>query len=326
MEPKVFKIKVSLLGDGAVGKTSLIKKYVYDEFEDKYLLTLGAKTILKKIDMVTTDSKTPVECNLMIWDIMGQKEFERLHKTFFRGTKGAFIVTDYTRRETLESVEDWIRRLFEVTGPIPMVFIINKSDLADKAEFKKEELDRIAQKYGASVYMSSAKTGVNVEQFFYRLAQMLVEKSIFEKVNDYDPAMAKKEKPVMEMDRETEPETTPAPAPEDAPSTPAPKDTPTTKPISEPGTSAPPAATAKVEPSLPLIEKIQAYMDSINSQWDQAKREIRSFEEEKAKFQREKDEFEKQRSARPLIKTAPSTKDPGAKTETTVKTQISWED
>lgn len=326
MEPKVFKIKVSLLGDGAVGKTSLIKKYVYDEFEDKYLLTLGAKTIMKKIDMVTTDSKTPVECNLMIWDIMGQKEFERLHKTFFRGTKGAFIVTDYTRRETLESVEDWIRRLFEVTGPIPMVFVINKSDLEDKAEYKKEELERIASKYGSTVYMSSAKTGINVEHFFYKLAQMLVEKSIFEKVNEYDPSMVKKEKPVMEMDQETEPETTTTPVPEAATAEPAPRAVPPTPPISEPTPTAPPMATAKVDSSLPMLQKLQAYIDNINSQWDQVKREIQSFEEEKAKFQREKEDFEKQRSARPLIKTAPSTKDPGAKTETTVKTQISWED
>ena len=62
-DSKVFKLKVSLLGDGAVGKTSLIKKYVYDEFDDKYLLTLGAKTTLKKIAMETEESKTGVELN-----------------------------------------------------------------------------------------------------------------------------------------------------------------------------------------------------------------------------------------------------------------------
>lgn len=182
---KVFKLKVSLLGDGAVGKTSLIKKYVYDEFEDKYLLTLGAKTTLKKIDMVTKESGTKIECNLMIWDIMGQKEFERLHKTFFRGTKGAFVVTDLTRRETLESVDDWITRLFDVTGPIPMVFVINKCDLMDKAEFKKEDLEQIAGKYKSTVFYSSAKTGENVDAFFYRLGQVLCEKALFEDIHDY---------------------------------------------------------------------------------------------------------------------------------------------
>ena len=109
--PDEYKMKICLLGDGAVGKTSLIKKYVYDKFEDKYLLTLGTKTTRKKIELPLKGGGH-VELTLMIWDIMGQKEFERLHATFFQGSKGAIVVTDFTRKSTLEGVDNWIESFY----------------------------------------------------------------------------------------------------------------------------------------------------------------------------------------------------------------------
>jgi len=286
-DSKVFKLKVSLLGDGAVGKTSLIKKYVYDEFDDKYLLTLGAKTTLKKIPMVSEESGTHVECNLMIWDIMGQKEFERLHKTFFRGTKGAFVITDITRRETLESVDDWLTRLFDVTGPIPLVFVINKCDLMDKAEFKKEELEQIAMKYNAEVYMCSARTGEHVDEFFYNLGQKLVEKSLFEKLKPFVPEDAAPE-PEAEA---PEPEAKVVEAAEEAAPEP-PKKEPEAEAAPPSEEVAPPAEAAtavKIDDSLPLIQKLQAHVDAINDHFEKFKVEIQAFEEEKKKLAEEKD-------------------------------------
>jgi len=117
----VAKFKICLIGDGAVGKTSLISRFVYDKFDDKYMLTLGTKTSLKKILMPLVGQNRTIDCQLNIWDIMGQKEFERLHKTFFRGAQGAIIVTDITRKETMESVEHWVLKLFAVAGEIPLV-------------------------------------------------------------------------------------------------------------------------------------------------------------------------------------------------------------
>jgi small GTP-binding protein len=293
-DSKVFKLKVSLLGDGAVGKTSLIKKYVYDEFDDKYLLTLGAKTTLKKIGMETEDSKINVECNLMIWDIMGQKEFERLHKTFFRGTKGAFVVTDITRRETLESVEDWINRLYDVTGPIPLVFVINKCDLMDKAEFKKEDLEQIALKYKSPVFMSSAKTGQDVDKFFFSLGQMLIEKSLFEKLKSFDDTIGADTDAVAAAAAAATEVTPPAPEvpaeeeekkeeEEAAPPTPG-------EPAAAKAPEAPKPPAATADSSLPLIQQLQTHIDAINEHFEKYKQEIQAFEEEKAKFQKGKEE------------------------------------
>jgi small GTP-binding protein len=185
-EKETAKFKICLLGDGAVGKTSLIGRYVYDEFDEKYLLTLGTKTSMKEIPMVL-DSGEDLMCSLMIWDIMGQKEFERLHKTFFAGTQGAIIVTDVTRKETLYSVEDWIQKLFDVSGEVPLVFVMNKCDLMDRAQFKKEEMKSYSKRFNTEIYQTSAKTGANVEDLFLELGILLVEKNTGKEVVDPIP-------------------------------------------------------------------------------------------------------------------------------------------
>jgi small GTP-binding protein len=182
-EQEVAKFKVCLIGDGAVGKTSLIRRYVYDEFDEKYLMTLGSKTSLKTIPMVL-ESGTDLKCNLLIWDIMGQKEFERMQKTFFAGTKGAIIVTDVTRKETLASVDTWIQKLFAISGEVPLVFVINKCDLMDEAQFEEEDLDPYALRFNTQVHQTSAKTGDNVENLFIELGIRLVEKITGQEVVD----------------------------------------------------------------------------------------------------------------------------------------------
>ena len=179
---EVMKLKICLIGDGAVGKTSLISRYIYNQFDDKYLLTLGTKTSLKKLPMRLAEGKGAIELQMNIWDIMGQKEFERLHKTFFRGAQGAIIVTDITRKETLLSVEDWVLRLVSVVGDIPMVFVANKTDLMDQSQFKPEELQVWATRYNSRVYQCSAKTGQNIEDFFFDLGKVIVEKATGAKV------------------------------------------------------------------------------------------------------------------------------------------------
>ncbi len=189
-----YKMKISLLGDGAVGKTCLIKKYVFDTFSDDYLLTLGTKTTRKNLALPLKEGGN-VNLTFMIWDIMGQKEFERLHSMFFQGSKGAIVVCDCTRRETLKSLENWVKNLYKVAPDVPLVFAINKYDLIDdEGEYTLDDVDAMASQYDTIVMPTSAKTGLNVEKAFYELGRRLLAKQ-FPTIKGYPEKAAPAQKP-----------------------------------------------------------------------------------------------------------------------------------
>ncbi len=169
-----FKLKICLLGDGAVGKTSLIKKFVYDEFDDKYIMTFGSKTSKKVLSLTSPKDGEPAQLTLMIADIMGQKDVANVQDAFMVGSKGAIIVCDMTRKETLESIGSWIDNVKKVCGDVPIVLMANKHDLTDDAQFTVEELSAIADKHYSMAFPSSAKTGENVELAFSMLGEGLL--------------------------------------------------------------------------------------------------------------------------------------------------------
>ncbi len=159
--------KICLLGDGAVGKTSLIRKYVYDVFDDKYIMTIGTK-VTKKV--LTIDD---IKLTLLIYDVLGQKRFARIHSSYYRGASGAIIVCDVTRAETVDNMALWAQSLFKVVSNVPVIFIGNKIDLSVAPE---EKIKHIADQYNAKYFFTSAKTGENVENIFYELGLMLCSK------------------------------------------------------------------------------------------------------------------------------------------------------
>ncbi len=169
---ETVRSKICLLGDAAVGKTSTIRRYVLDKFDDKYIVTIGTKLSKKDITYRFTDSQ--ILLTLLIWDIIGQKEFKRLHSMYYSGAKGAIVVCDITRKETLESVHGWISSIFKVTGEIPLVIIGNKNDLKDRAELSSDDVQRVASKYDAPFFFTSAKTGENVDQTFKALGKRIL--------------------------------------------------------------------------------------------------------------------------------------------------------
>lgn len=175
-EMKYFRRKICLLGDGGVGKTSLIRRFVEDIFDDKYVTTLGTKVTMKELNIDSPQNKQSLKMTLMIWDIMGQKELKRLLISFYKGAKGALIVADITRKETLESIKDWIQSLHNCVGKVPVLFLLNKSDLMDQTRIKQDEVMDLAKKHGTSFLFTSAKTGKNVDKAFVRLSKMLLQK------------------------------------------------------------------------------------------------------------------------------------------------------
>lgn len=171
---KHVKRKVLLLGDGAVGKTSLIRKFVTDKFDDKYIATIGTKVTKKQLELKTKEET--IYLTLMIWDVLGQKGYRSVQSSSFRGADGVIFVCDFTREETLRSLEEyWLPSVGDNISKLGLVFVANKSDLTDGAQFSLDELQKLASKYSTLAYSSSAKTGENVEKLFLSLGEMLTD-------------------------------------------------------------------------------------------------------------------------------------------------------
>jgi len=164
------KAKVCLVGDIAVGKTSLIRRFVLDAFDDRYIATIGTK-VTKKTATVTWRGK-PAMMDLVVWDIMGEKGFRQLLKeSYFEGTHGVLAVCDLTRRDTLSDLYAWIDLVQANCPGVPFVFLGNKMDLKGKVVIQEAELAAIAEPQHAPWMVTSAKTGVGVERAFQGLAE-----------------------------------------------------------------------------------------------------------------------------------------------------------
>jgi len=166
--------KICLLGNPAVGKTSLIRAFVYETFEDEYISTIGSKVSKKEVEFFDEDVKKYYQVSLIIWDIAGQQTFKHVKQAYYRGAKGALVVADVTRVTTLQSLDDWIRSLVEVVGDVPIVILLNKTDLIDQIKFSLADIQDLAARHKAKSMLCSAKTGKNVERAFLDLAKMMV--------------------------------------------------------------------------------------------------------------------------------------------------------
>jgi Ras-related protein Rab-8A len=175
--PETHRImaKVVLVGDKAVGKTSLIRRYVLDQFDDRYLLTLGAKVTKKIEDVRIPERNLHAVLELNVWDIMGQAGFRELAKeAYFHGARGILAVADVTRKATLDGIDEWIQSVQDVTGPVPLVLLANKKDLTTQAAVSTAQVARKAESLGCVPFLTSAKTGENVEAAFRQLSTLLV--------------------------------------------------------------------------------------------------------------------------------------------------------
>ena len=170
--------KVCLLGDPSVGKTSLIQRYVLNEFSEDYLPTIGTK-VTKKVLQLEFEPKRPQSVNLsmLIFDILGQLKFQNMQRPYFQGAEGALIVCDLTREDTIESLHDWRQRITEVVGEIPVIYLGNKKDLVTKDHPNKELLHSISACKDITCLYTSAKTGDNVDNAFCMLGRQILDKS-----------------------------------------------------------------------------------------------------------------------------------------------------
>jgi small GTP-binding protein len=159
--------KICMLGSFAVGKTSLVRRYVESIYSDKYQTTVGVK-IVKKV--VQSGDK---EVTLVLWDIYGEDDFQKMRWSSFNGASGFLLVADGTRRATFAKALELEEKVRQEVGAIPFVFVINKHDRVEEWEFDDAIDEQIAAK-GWTVLRSSAKSGENVEEAFSALLRKIM--------------------------------------------------------------------------------------------------------------------------------------------------------
>jgi len=178
------KKKVVLLGDCAVGKTSLIRRYAFNRLDDSYRATVGTKVTTKHLK-IKTPNKTE-NLKLVLWDLIGSNGYNALHAMTFVGADAALLVSDMTRRETLENFDDyWIPSLFNIVDSVPLVFVCNKADLNGGFEFGFEDLLDVSEEYNTDrdynlpddlkfSYTTSIKSGEGIEEAFQSVGHLVL--------------------------------------------------------------------------------------------------------------------------------------------------------
>ena len=170
--------KICMLGDFAVGKTSLVRRFVYDTFDDRYLSTIGVKVSRKLLPVASGDRVA--DLTMILWDLAGSEEFSQMRRAYLRGAAGALLVYDLTRTETLASLGDYADQLLQINSNAAVVIVANKSDLVaaggNDNGIAVATLDgrALAGSLDAPFLTTSALTGANVEDAFRQLGQRVV--------------------------------------------------------------------------------------------------------------------------------------------------------
>ena len=161
--------KICMLGAFATGKTSLVVQFVHSIFTDKYYTTIGVKIDKKELTIGTQD------VNLVLWDLAGEDEFLQVHMSYLRGSSGYLLVADGTRPATLDTARSLQKRVEAAIGYVPFVLMLNKSDLTAGWEVDEETLTNLREK-GWDIIITSARSGLGVEEAFVTLVKKILEK------------------------------------------------------------------------------------------------------------------------------------------------------
>jgi len=170
-----YRFKIILIGPGAVGKTSILMRFVHDTFSKSYKMTIGVDFLNKEIDINDTNVK------LTIWDVAGQKRFKFMRKNFYSGAAGALLVFDLTRETTFQEVKSrWYPEMTQfLEKDVPFILIGNKADLIKEigSVTDSESAKKFAESKGRIYIETSAKTGQKVEDAFTELTRRIVSES-----------------------------------------------------------------------------------------------------------------------------------------------------
>ncbi len=170
---QVIQKKICMVGVAGVGKTSLVRQFVYHRFQEKYLSTVGTTISRKEVEVDIADQRVVVK--LILWDLAGSAHLSSVTKSYLRGASGAVMVSDLTRPESLSVLLHHIKELKAINPKASFVLVGNKVDLNDELKVPETDLIALGHTYRAPHFLTSAKTGENVEHMFHVLARHLVD-------------------------------------------------------------------------------------------------------------------------------------------------------
>ncbi len=168
--------KVVLVGDFSTGKTSLIRRYVDNEFSDDYLTTIGVKISKKTLSL--TQNEADLEIQLMIWDIEGHTSIKPTNPAYIIGAHGLLLVADITSESSLQNIGMHIQECQKIVKNTPILLALNKSDLIENEDELESTINHLKEKYSQleAIYPTSAKNGKNVASIFLNLTETMTIK------------------------------------------------------------------------------------------------------------------------------------------------------
>ncbi|MFX1274867.1 MAG: GTP-binding protein [Promethearchaeota archaeon] len=169
-----YAYKLILGGEGGVGKTSMVHRFVEDTFQTDYKSTIGTSIMKKECSFEGLSSKV----RFVIWDLAGQAQFKRVRMSYVENAEAGLLVYDVTRKETFDSLEGWHNEIKTASPTISLILVGNKIDLEDKRQVPTEEGQALAQKLGLTYIETSAKTGENINDAFKMLALQMIKRFV----------------------------------------------------------------------------------------------------------------------------------------------------
>lgn len=170
VKKKFINLKIIFVGDVSVGKTSVIERYINNNFKDDYTCTIQAE---QKTKIINEDSNTSIRMD--IWDTAGQEKFRSLTRQYYRDSQGAIIVFDITKKRTFDNLQTWIDDIEDYSDKdIPIIIVGNKSDLIDEREVSENNINEfLNDKY--TYFEVSAKYGNNIDLAFNKMKKLIME-------------------------------------------------------------------------------------------------------------------------------------------------------
>ena len=170
-----YAYKLVLGGEGGVGKTSMVHRFVEDSFQADYKSTIGTSIMKKECEFEGLESRV----RFVIWDLAGQAQFKRVRQTYLGNAEAGILVYDVTRQDTFESIESWFREIKSVSPHISLILVGNKIDLEDNRFISTEKGEELSKKLNLSYIETSAKTGENINDAFKMLALQMIKQYAF---------------------------------------------------------------------------------------------------------------------------------------------------